>query len=98
MFTGKELVHVISFLLQMGFKELGVPFRLAELDPLQANIAAHMAQLGLLLPFRSCLPPCHCNQAICAAFIKSLSLSQASIAAQMAQLSLLLPFRFSIVP
>ena len=46
-------MHVISFLLQMGFKEVGVPFPLASLDPLQANIAAHMSQLGLLLPFRS---------------------------------------------
>ena len=51
--TGSELVHVISFLLQMGFREVGVPFPLASLNPLQANIAAHLSQLGLLAPFRS---------------------------------------------
>ncbi|KAL3151427.1 hypothetical protein ABBQ38_012436 [Trebouxia sp. C0009 RCD-2024] len=50
--AGSELVHVISFLLQMGFREVGVPFPLASLNPLQANIAAHLSQLGLLAPFR----------------------------------------------
>lgn len=50
--AGGELVHVISFLLQMGFAEVGVPFPLAGLNPLQANIAAHLSQLGLLVPFR----------------------------------------------
>lgn len=52
MHAGGELVHVMSFLLQMGFMEVGVPFPLLGLDPLQANIAAHLAQLGLLMPFR----------------------------------------------
>ena len=51
-------MHVISFLLQMGFREVGVPFPLASLNPLQANIAAHLSQLGLLAPFRLLL---HCN-------------------------------------
>lgn len=50
--AGGELVHVISFLLQMGFMEVGVPFPLVGLDPLQANIAAQLSQLGLLMPFR----------------------------------------------
>lgn len=45
-------MHVISFLLQMGFREVGVPFPLASLNPLQANIAAHLSQLGLIAPFR----------------------------------------------
>jgi len=45
-------VHVISFLLQMGFREVGVPFPLEGLNPLQANIAAQLSQLGLLMPFR----------------------------------------------
>ena len=42
----------------MGFREVGVPFPLASLNPLQANIAAHLSQLGLLAPFRLLL---HCN-------------------------------------
>ncbi|KAL0048027.1 hypothetical protein WJX82_006028 [Trebouxia sp. C0006] len=50
--AGGELVHVISFLLQMGFREVGVPFPLQGLNPLQANIAAQLSQLGLLMPFR----------------------------------------------
>ena len=50
--AGGELVHVISFLLQMGFREVGVPFPLEGLNPLQANIAAQLSQLGLLMPFR----------------------------------------------
>jgi hypothetical protein len=56
--AGGELVHVISFLLQMGFREVGVPFPLQGLNPLQANIAAQLSQLGLLMPFRCpfCLP------------------------------------------
>ncbi len=45
-------MHVISFLLQMGFREVGVPFPLEGLNPLQANIAAQLSQLGLLMPFR----------------------------------------------
>ena len=52
MYAGGELVHVISFLLQMGFGEVGVPFPLEGLNPLQANIAAQLSQLGLLMPFR----------------------------------------------
>ena len=58
MYAGGELVHVISFLLQMGFGEVGVPFPLEGLNPLQANIAAQLSQLGLLMPFRCpfCLP------------------------------------------
>ena len=56
--AGGELVHVISFLLQMGFREVGVPFPMEGLNPLQANIAAQLSQLGLLMPFRCpvCLP------------------------------------------
>ena len=54
--AGSELVHVIGFLLQMGFRQVGVPFPLASLNPLEANIAAHLSQLGLLAPFRfACL-------------------------------------------
>ena len=55
-------MHVISFLLQMGFREVGVPFPLDSLNPLQANIAAHLSQLGLLAPFRLLL---HCNLHAC---------------------------------
>lgn len=58
MLPGSELVHVISFLLQMGFREVGVPFPLSSLNPLQANIAAHLSQLGLIAPFRLLQ---HCN-------------------------------------
>ena len=45
-------MHVIGFLLQMGFRKVGVPFLLGEMNPLQKAMAAHLAQLGLLLPFR----------------------------------------------
>lgn len=45
-------MHVISFLLQMGFRKVGVPFQLGQLNPLQKSMAAHLAQLGLLLPFK----------------------------------------------
>lgn len=50
--AGNELVHVIGFLLQMGFRKVGVPFLLGEMNPLQKAMAAHLAQLGLLFPFR----------------------------------------------
>ena len=52
MHAGGELVRVISFLLQVGSMGVGVPFPLVGLDPLQANIAAQLSQLGLLMPFR----------------------------------------------
>ena len=44
--AGKELVHVISFLLQMGFKEVGVHFPLASLDPCRLTLLPFMSQLG----------------------------------------------------
>lgn len=43
---------ILNFLLQLGFRDVGSPFALADLDDIQRNIAADMAQLGLIMPFR----------------------------------------------
>jgi hypothetical protein len=83
MYAGGELVHVISFLLQMGFREVGVPFPLEGLNPLQANIAAQLSQLGLLMPFR-----CPLFSASCPSGAPSLP-----CALQVALLFCLMPFR-----
>ncbi|CAL8465169.1 g4704 [Coccomyxa elongata] len=54
--TGEErsrapLGTILNFLLQLGFRDVGSPFALAELDDIQRNIAGDMAQLGLIMPF-----------------------------------------------
>ncbi len=43
---------MLNFLLQLGFRETGRPFVLASLDKTQVTIAAEMAQLGLIMPFK----------------------------------------------
>ena len=59
--AGSELASAVSFLLQLGFLEPGRPSRAAPLTPLERTIAGHLAQLGLLLPFR-CPIPFACNR------------------------------------
>ncbi|KAK9917411.1 hypothetical protein WJX75_004051 [Coccomyxa subellipsoidea] len=49
--SGAPLGTILNFLLQLGFREVGSPFALSELDDTQRHIAADMAQLGLLMPF-----------------------------------------------
>ena len=49
--AGAPLGTILNFLLQLGFREVGSPFALSELDDTQRHIAADMAQLGLLMPF-----------------------------------------------
>jgi transcription initiation factor TFIIH subunit 4 len=49
---GGALAAAVSFLLQLGFQR-AAPLRAAALAPAERAIAAHMAQLGLLLPFRA---------------------------------------------
>lgn len=49
--SGAALASVISFLLQLGLQGRR-PVQYAVLGPLEQRVAAHMAQLGLLLPFR----------------------------------------------
>ena len=46
---------MLNFLLQLGFREVGAPFAAASLRAPERGIAADLAQLGLLLPFR-CAP------------------------------------------
>ena len=50
--AGAPLGTILNFLLQLGFRDVGSPFALADLDSVQHNIAADMAQLGLIMPFR----------------------------------------------
>ncbi|KAK9806388.1 hypothetical protein WJX72_012519 [[Myrmecia] bisecta] len=50
--SGAELSSVVSFMLQLGFQEVGYPTPTATLTAQERIIAAHMAQLGLLLPFK----------------------------------------------
>jgi transcription initiation factor TFIIH subunit 4 len=49
--SSAELASVLGFLLQLGFQGER-PLAVASLDPQQQDIAAHMAQLGLLAAFR----------------------------------------------
>ena len=37
--------------MQLGFKRVGAPYPLSALSPMERVIAAHMMQLGLLLPY-----------------------------------------------
>ncbi len=50
--AGSELSALMTFMLQLGFRRPGQPFPLQDLSSFEAGIAAHLAQLGLLLPFR----------------------------------------------
>ena len=43
---------MLNFLLQLGFREVGAPFAASTLRAPERGIAADLAQLGLLLPFR----------------------------------------------
>ena len=43
---------MVGFLLQLGFREAGRPAPVAAFSPLERNVAGHLAQLGLLLPFK----------------------------------------------
>eukprot|EP00884_Botryococcus_braunii_P023136 jgi/Botrbrau1/9506/Bobra.0252s0121.1 len=51
--SGAELASVVSFLLQLGFRDVGVPFPITDLTPLEQGIASDMARLGLVFPFRA---------------------------------------------
>ncbi|KAI8463783.1 MAG: transcription factor Tfb2-domain-containing protein [Monoraphidium minutum] len=51
--SAAELSSVLSFLMQLGFRQVGRPYPMAGLSPLEQRIAAHMAQLGLLRTFKS---------------------------------------------
>ncbi len=42
----------MSFLMQLGFMRVGQPYELAHMQPVEQDIAAHMMQLGLLMPFQ----------------------------------------------
>ena len=53
--AGEALGAMLNFLLQLGFREVGAPFAAASLRAPERGIAADLAQLGLLLPFR-CTP------------------------------------------
>ncbi|KAL6757496.1 Tfb2-domain-containing protein [Haematococcus lacustris] len=48
---GGDLASLMSFLMQLGFMRVGVPYALHGLGPLERVVAGHMMQLGLLLPF-----------------------------------------------
>lgn len=50
--AGEPLGEVLNFLLQLGFREVGAPFAASTLRAPERGIAADLAQLGLLLPFR----------------------------------------------
>ncbi|KIZ06628.1 RNA polymerase II transcription factor B subunit 2 [Monoraphidium neglectum] len=51
--SAAQLSSVLSFLMQLGFRQVGRPYALAGLSPLEQRIAAHMAQLGLLYTFKA---------------------------------------------
>ncbi|GBF95756.1 general transcription factor IIH subunit 4-like [Raphidocelis subcapitata] len=51
--SGAELASVLSFLMQLGFRQVGRPYALSGLGPLEQRIAAHMAQLGLLYTLKA---------------------------------------------
>lgn len=50
--TGARLAKVVSFLLQLGCQGVGQPLAMENFDDLQRSVAADLAQLGLLLPFK----------------------------------------------
>lgn len=50
--AGAELASVISFLLQLGGQDMAQPLALDAMQPAEGEICAHLALLGLLLPFR----------------------------------------------
>jgi hypothetical protein len=49
--SGKELASTLSFLLQLSFRRVWQPYALAQLSAQEQDIAAHMAQLGLVHTF-----------------------------------------------
>lgn len=46
-----DLQSLMSFLMQLGFMHVGRPYAQDSLNPMEAAVAGHMIQLGLLLPF-----------------------------------------------
>ena len=50
--AGTRLSAVVGFLLQLGGQGVGSPLPLRAMDDLQVSIAADLAQLGLILPFK----------------------------------------------
>jgi hypothetical protein len=58
MHAGAPLGTMLNFMLQLGFREVGRPFALAELDATQRTIAADMALLGLVMPFKCASGAC----------------------------------------
>lgn len=49
--TGEELASTLSFLMQLSFRQVWQPYPLAQLSDKEQQIAAHMAQLGLVHTF-----------------------------------------------
>uniref|UniRef100_A0A383W7J1 RNA polymerase II transcription factor B subunit 2 n=1 Tax=Tetradesmus obliquus TaxID=3088 RepID=A0A383W7J1_TETOB len=49
--SGKELASTLSFLLQLSFRRVWQPYAMGELSAQEQDIAAHMAQLGLVHTF-----------------------------------------------
>jgi transcription initiation factor TFIIH subunit 4 len=54
--AGGELAGALSFLMQLGFRQVGRPYPLEGLGPQEQRIAAHMAQLGLLATYIAVSP------------------------------------------
>jgi len=46
--AGSELASTLSFLMQLSFRRVWQPYPLAALTQREQDIAAHMAQLGLV--------------------------------------------------
>jgi hypothetical protein len=50
--AGAELAPAMSFLMQLGFMRVGQPYPFEALEGADRDIAGHMMQLGLLMPFK----------------------------------------------
>lgn len=50
--AGAELAGALSFVLRLGVRGLGHPLPISELPPQERRIAAALAKLGLLCPFK----------------------------------------------
>mmetsp|Transcript_5732 Transcript_5732/g.15313 ORF Transcript_5732/g.15313 Transcript_5732/m.15313 type:complete len:485 (-) Transcript_5732:374-1828(-) len=48
-----DLPSLMSFLMQLGFMHVGRPYALDSLNSMEAIVAGHMMQLGLLFPFEA---------------------------------------------
>jgi hypothetical protein len=58
--AGGELAGAMSFLMQLGFRQVGRPYPLEALGAQEQRIAAHMAQLGLLATYIAVSHGCDC--------------------------------------